>query len=579
MKKIQLILLMVTLSVQAVAQNQQISMTEASHAAVTWLINRVNPSSLTITNVYADTGHYGISLYEVETSIGQTVLLSGSRACLPILGVHCSDEGSYIENDSLPCGLQFMMDYYKERIDTCLSDKRAKLYYEKQWDSLIRGIPPTVSRNVPIAPMLSSNWRQKYPNDNMYVDAYNAQTPSGNGCSHCRVGCVAVAMGQLMYYWQYPVVTKKFVKQFDWCNMTDNLYTSEPLYTKHRDAIAHLLRKCGKVIDMEYGCESSSAHTSDAADALEDWFGYHEDIDFKRKIWYSYHYWEIMVLNNLYAGRPVIYSGQRGWFTGGPAFVCDGYDGRNLFHFNWGWNAQYNRALNMFTLNDPAPRGDTNYQYWQGAIFNAYPATHEDLCNVDLELQSFYLGNQLLDNNAHQPYEITPMTMTTLTSAAFGWPFSWRTIPDGATALYQAHKEINLQDGFEAELGCEFEARIEPCEQCDELGENILSGDEENEDFENGNDNEMLYSAGKPTQAVATDLFPNPTDGPLTMLVDSEAQDVFVFTLDGRPVGGWRLTACTKTAVTLDVSPLAPAAYLLSVRTSSGLHTARFIRQ
>ena len=177
------------------------------------------------------------------------------------------------------------------------------------------------------------------------------------------------------------------------------------------------------------------------------------------------------------------------------------------------------------------------------------------------------------------PYEITPQTMTTLTSASVSTPSAWRTIPNGATALYQAHKEINLQDGFDAELGCEFEARIEPCEQCDELGENILSENEEFENPENGDDNEMYYSAGKPTQSIATDLFPNPTDGPLTMPVDSEAQEVFVFTLDGRPVGGWRLTAHTKTAVTLDVSHLAPAAYLLSVRTSSGLHTARFIRQ
>jgi hypothetical protein len=184
--------------------------------------------------------------------------------------------------------------------------------------------------------------------------------------------------------------------------------------------------------------------------------------------------------------------------------------------------------------------------------------------------------------NDYHPYEITPQTMTTLTSASSTSDASWRTIPTGATAIYQAHEKITLQDGFEAEYGSEFEARIEPCEQCDEMRGAEPS---ENDDFiannrssANEDNDEVLYSTGSPAPVVDLDLFPNPTDGPLTMHTDGEPQKVLIYTLDGRPVGGWHLTALGDDFVSLDVSSLRPGPYLLSVVTATSTRTARFIR-
>ena len=169
--------------------------------------------------------------------------------------------------------------------------------------------------------------------------------------------------------------------------------------------------------------------------------------------------------------------------------------------------------------------------------------------------------------------------MTSLTSASATSDASWRTIPTGATAVYQAHEEIILQDGFEAQLGCEFEARIEPCEQCEELRRE--SSSEYDEDVARGDydrNEENLYSTGRVPQTTDPDLFPNPTDGPLTMYTDGEPKEVFVHTLDGRPVSGWRLTSHGDNFVTIDVSPLRSGPYLLSVVTSSGTRTARILR-
>ncbi|MBR1549379.1 MAG: T9SS type A sorting domain-containing protein, partial [Bacteroidales bacterium] len=69
------------------------------------------------------------------------------------------------------------------------------------------------------------------------------------------------------------------------------------------------------------------------------------------------------------------------------------------------------------------------------------------------------------------------------------------------------------------------------------------------------------------------------TDGPLTLATDGMAQAVFVYTLSGNPVGGWRMNALTETSLSLDVSALAPGVYLLSVTTPNATTTAKFIRR
>lgn len=48
-------------------------------------------------------GTHGYVLFEVKTSINQTVLMSGSRDCLPILGTY---KGSCISDGTPPIGIE-----------------------------------------------------------------------------------------------------------------------------------------------------------------------------------------------------------------------------------------------------------------------------------------------------------------------------------------------------------------------------------------------------------------------------------------------------------------------------------------
>lgn len=579
---------MVTLSLHSVAQNKQITHTEAANAAINWIENRFNANDVQVININVSDGQYGILLFEIETSLKKTVLLSGSRSCLPVLGIY---EGSHLNDPNLPCGLRFMLDYYQERIDSSFANTTCPLYYSGMWDSLIRGIVQPTPKGTPIAPLITSNWRQKLANDCDTVNAYNFLIEPGNTCSHCLAGCVAVAMGQVLYYWKHPVLDYSLLQQYDWCNMTNNLmYYDNPDYETNRDAIAYLLERCGYFVDMEYGCDGSSASTCDAADVLIDRFGFHKHTDCKRRFWHCESWWKDHVIYDLSVGRPVIYGG-RNDSDEGHSFICDGYDGDNLFHFNWGWHQSYNNPGNMYTLDNPYPPDDDNYHNYQKAIFYARPNHDEDVCNFDLDLGDFYSNNpfvqlsQMFNNPLPVPlYDLVPQTMTTLTSASATSDASWRTIPANATAVYQAHEEINLQDGFEAVYGSEFEARIEPCAMCDEAGNNMqganlpegMASVGDQPDTTGGT---VAYAVGQPQELPADALFPNPTDGPLTMSTDGMAQAVLVYTLSGNPVGGWRIVALTETSLSLDVSALAHGTYLLSVATPTGTRTAKFIRR
>ena len=156
--------------------------------------------------------------------------------------------------------------------------------------------------------------------------------------------------------------------------------------------------------------------------------------------------------------------------------------------------------------------------------------------------------------------------------------YIYRTIPDGATATYQAHVEVNLRDGFTVERGAEFTARIVPCPNCEE---NREAGSPETASApSNTVPPETATAHPQPTtdyQLPTIDLYPNPTSGEVTVGVDGEVQSIIIYTPMGLPVGGWRLLSIAPDRVTLDLSPLPAGTYILHVQTPMGLSTKRFI--
>jgi hypothetical protein len=110
--------------------------------------------------------------------------------------------------------------------------------------------------------------------------------------------------------------------------------------------IAQFLHHCGISVDMMYGGNGSGAYSDDVPYALRNYFQYNCDdhITDYGSGWgggYSHEQWAQMLKDGgLDEHIPIYYSGQDDNWQGGHAFVCDGYDENDYFHFNWGWSGK-----------------------------------------------------------------------------------------------------------------------------------------------------------------------------------------------------------------------------------------------
>lgn len=286
--------------------------------------------------------------------------------------------------------------------------------------------------------------------------------------------------------------------------------------------------------------------------------------------------WSSIISNEIQNGRPVVYwAFEDAPWNGAHTFVCDGYNSvTGLFHFNWG------HTINGIwcSIDNIVEGTGMHWTRNECAIIGIQPGGYQDFCYYNLSLDNFYQYFYLNHNpSIYPPYSVVSQTSTILTSASASSSASWRTIPYGAVAKYQAHVEINLEDGYEAEAGSEFEAEIVSCGKCDDWRGGSSTGEPST------NYSSVVHETKQITDKTAVDfhdLFPNPTDGELTMNVEGTVESIVVYNLQGQPVGGWHMLAVSDGSVTIDVRPLRSGTYLLCVRTTDGkVTTGRFVRK
>ena len=231
----------------------------------------------------------------------------------------------------------------------------------------------TVRRPRVVSPLVTSTWDQSKP--------YNLQTPYFNGTTtHAYVGCAATAAAQIMYYYRWPAqgvgsnsytcdvgrtgteqtLSRDFSQsRYDWDNMIDHY--SAGYTTAQGNAVAQLMADVGIAMNMDYiDSETGSAAGMDGVrTALVDHMSYDASVNYVGRDAYSVDEWEQLLVDELDAGRPVLYAGYAP--TGGHAFVCDGYDSEGLFHFNWGWSGNSNGYFVLTALN-PSDQGIGSFE-------------------------------------------------------------------------------------------------------------------------------------------------------------------------------------------------------------------------
>ena len=206
-----------------------------------------------------------------------------------------------------------------------------------------------------VKPLLTSTWGQRAPYN--FMCPLKTPTPWGGyqpDEQHCRVGCVAVAMGQIMRYhrWPaqgegsnsvvYPVLSTSantfsvdFAEAtYDWDNMIDD-YSGDYTEAEGR-AVAELLYHCAVASNMLFEKTFSFSTNFTAGDALVKYFHYDGSrMQTRMRSDYSRSEWLQMIREELSCGRPIFYEAISISLTEGiyaHSFVIDGYNADGLVH-------------------------------------------------------------------------------------------------------------------------------------------------------------------------------------------------------------------------------------------------------
>lgn len=207
---------------------------------------------------------------------------------------------------------------------------------------------PLLDKNTP------NRWGQSHNNSGLteLSKSYNKFCPDFYETSNKRtvVGCTAVAMGQILWYWKWPsyaripvgidkagITSKEFETHFyDWTKMPGRIYDYTPM--EQIDNVAGLLRDCGYSGNMIYGKTGSSMTLTNALSALQN------DFQFSARMkQYSAgaKAFNNIIKSEIAAGRPVMIQATHSTNVskyGTHTFVIDGYDAQaDEYHLNMGW--------------------------------------------------------------------------------------------------------------------------------------------------------------------------------------------------------------------------------------------------
>ena len=323
--------------------------------------------------VYTGTSTRGEACFYVYNA-GTTgfVIVSADDRFRPIVGY--SVEGAFATENPSP-----ELMFYLDKIIEARTSRNAVLLdnTEAEWQSVMDSgklLSRNGGRGVDI--ICQTKWNQDSP--------YNLYAPEATGGpgGRCYAGCVATAMSQIMKRWDYPEhgtgshtynaggwwgpsypnLSANFgATYYNWKNMPERLGANST--DEQIDAVATLMYHCGVSVNMGFASDGSGANSEDVPSSIRQYFSYSSHATLKSRSSYSLTNWQNLLKDSFDLGWPIYYSGYSD--EGGHAFVCDGYDDDNLFHYNWGWGGS---GDGWFVVDE------IDFATWAQAIINFVPS-------------------------------------------------------------------------------------------------------------------------------------------------------------------------------------------------------------
>lgn len=290
------------------------------------------------------------------------ILVSGDDRAPLILGY--ADRGHF-DGAQIPDNMRVMLDNWGNQIAWLSSHSDARAL-----------APEKVAQAV--EPLLGEiTWDQGSPYNSKCPTVTQADQWGGNGKKGpAATGCVATAVGQIMYYHQWPQVGHGSITylsegetpegdpedvnvsvtfegtQYNWQAMLPSLSKSSS--SEAIDAVSTLLYHVGAAFESIYGASTGATDVS-VAPALMKYFDYDKGINYLKRDFFTNEEWNEILQKELLADRPVAYGGvtrkKEGHF-----FVLDGVNTEGYYHVNWGWSGMEDGYF-LLTLLEPGSQG------------------------------------------------------------------------------------------------------------------------------------------------------------------------------------------------------------------------------
>lgn len=266
------------------------------------------------------------------------VIVSGEDTAEPILAY--STDGAF-KAEGMPAQIREWLQTYADEMKYATTHTAVRTF-EAPVHTAKANLPSAVS------PIMKYNgtpiqWEQNSP--------FNDDCPKHQGYNSVA-GCVATALGQIMYYHRWPEKgaggTKTYItatygisESYNFSNATfnfDNMlpkYLSKQYTEEQGKAVADFTHAIGVAVQMDYAPEGSGAKSLDVGNAMVKYFNYDKNIHYVMRDFFDLDEWLEMIKTEISQGRPICYAGTS--TSVGHQFVFDGYDANNLVHVNWGW--------------------------------------------------------------------------------------------------------------------------------------------------------------------------------------------------------------------------------------------------
>ena len=396
MKKFILSFALLALVVLGYAQHQ-VSVENAMNASRNFLAERIgalDTKGLSMTLAYTEYAEDGTPLfYRFQVGDKGFVIVSATDLATPVLAY------SLESNFEKGTGADLYCDKYKKQLTYLVEHPETATTDAQLWNKYgaadFQVSAQKGGKGAPcVEPLVTTLWTQE-----TYYNTYCpvSSVPESSMDYRTPVGCVALTMANILYYYRYPssgfggvaYIPREYedgelfytypAQVVNFSAQTYNYDAMTDMLTEYNGELSKLIYNAGVSVHMSYGHDGSGSQSEYAIDALHSNFRFPEGAQFHNYTDVTDQggnqtTWENMAKAELDARRPIFFSGSNA-SAGGHAWIMDGYTtiadtagvDHSYFHVNWGWAGSSNGFYSIKNLNT-ASYGNFNHENSESMI-------------------------------------------------------------------------------------------------------------------------------------------------------------------------------------------------------------------